>query len=146
LKTKICQKCKERKPVESFNKNRAKKDGLQNYCRFCQRESDKNYYSNNPSRRKQIRIRARKEMDRLYGIVKEYLLSHPCVDCGNSDIRVLEFDHVRGIKTNCISIMLVNTVREEVLKKEIKKCEIRCANCHKIRHYKKQMFHKNIVG
>ena len=36
-KTKICKKCGQELPVEYFSKNRATKDGLQIYCKDCQK-------------------------------------------------------------------------------------------------------------
>ena len=36
-KTKICKKCGQELPLEYFNKNRATKDGLQIYCKDCQK-------------------------------------------------------------------------------------------------------------
>lgn len=65
-------------------------------------------------------------------IVTEYLQSHPCIDCGNTDIRVLEFDHVRGDKLGNISHAVHRTWNEEKLLNEIAKCEVRCCNCHRI--------------
>ena len=64
--------------------------------------------------------------------VDDYLMNHPCVDCGNSDIRVLEFDHVRGVKEDHICRAIRNAWSLERLKLEIDKCEIRCCNCHRI--------------
>jgi hypothetical protein len=58
-----------------------------------------------------------------------------CTDCGNDDYRVIEFDHVRGVKKHTISKMAVDTYSIETIKKEIDKCDMRCANCHKIRHH-----------
>lgn len=53
------------------------------------------------------------------------------MDCGNADIRVLEFDHIeRGPDIRRIS-RLVGT-RNQLLA-ELEKCEVRCANCHMIR-------------
>src|SRR4051794_8192832 len=64
----------------------------------------------------------------LVSIVK-YLQSHPCIDCGETDIIVLEFDHVRGVKKfNVCSRIQVSW---DALLDEINKCEIRCANCHR---------------
>lgn len=61
-----------------------------------------------------------------------YLKNHSCVDCGNSDIRVLEFDHVRGQKETNVSNIIRNGWKLERLISEIEKCEIRCCNCHRI--------------
>ena len=36
-KTKVCKKCGQELPLEYFNKNRATKDGLQIYCKDCQK-------------------------------------------------------------------------------------------------------------
>ena len=65
-------------------------------------------------------------------IVIDYLKTHPCIDCGNSDIRVLEFDHVRGDKLGNISHAVHRVWKTEKLLNEISKCEIRCCNCHRI--------------
>ncbi len=71
--------------------------------------------------------------------IVEYLLNHPCIDCNEKNIVVLEFDHVKGKKRKEISILANNTVSITTLLEEIKKCEVRCANCHKIRHYKNRL-------
>lgn len=72
-----------------------------------------------------------KEIAQLRQLVLDYLLTHPCVDCGISDPIVLEFDHVRGKKLFNISDGIKNTKPRKVLFDEIAKCEVRCANCHK---------------
>ena len=72
---------------------------------------------------------ALREQGREY--VKKYLLENPCVDCGNSDIRVLQFDHRNPeLKTGNIGSMIGSM---GLLKREIAKCDVRCANCHMIR-------------
>jgi len=63
--------------------------------------------------------------------VTDYLLTHPCIDCGEPDIIVLEFDHVRGEKKKNISNLIMQSYSLETLIEEIKKCEVRCANCHR---------------
>jgi excinuclease UvrABC ATPase subunit len=62
-----------------------------------------------------------------------YLLEHPCVDCGETDIVVLEFDHVRGQKKNAISNMITTGLSVKRIMAEIKKCEVVCANDHRRR-------------
>jgi superfamily II DNA helicase RecQ len=67
----------------------------------------------------------------VYGI----LINESCIDCNENNFLVLEFDHVRGSKTANISMMIKKpkTFSLDMVKKEIAKCEIRCANCHRIR-------------
>jgi hypothetical protein len=62
-----------------------------------------------------------------------YLSKHPCIDCGETDLRVLEFDHLRGNKSANIARLLHNAVSWATIEKEIAKCEVRCANCHRIK-------------
>lgn len=57
----------------------------------------------------------------------------PCVDCGLLLHKVMEFDHVRGRKEFSINAG-AHKVSELVLV-EIAKCDIRCPNCHRARHY-----------
>ena len=68
--------------------------------------------------------------NKLY--VKNYLENKACIDCGNSDIRVLEFDHVRGVKLYHVSYMIQKAYKLDLVKDEIEKCDIRCCNCHRI--------------
>lgn len=56
-----------------------------------------------------------------------------CVDCGESNPIVLEFDHVRGEKRKNIADMVVNYYSIKTIKNEMRKCDIRCANCHRIK-------------
>lgn len=63
--------------------------------------------------------------------VYQYLTEHPCVDCGEADPIVLEFDHVRGEKRHGVKRMLAGTYSLKAVMEEIAKCEVRCANCHR---------------
>jgi L-lysine 2,3-aminomutase len=65
--------------------------------------------------------------------MRQYLLEHPCVDCGNDDPVVLEFDHLRD-KTYDISRLMSGWPWSTILA-EIEKCEVVCANCHRRRTY-----------
>lgn len=68
-------------------------------------------------------------------IVFVYLEDHPCVDCGETNKVVLDFDHFDGQKTINISHELYRGLTVEQLREEITHCEVRCANCHRKRHY-----------
>lgn len=59
-----------------------------------------------------------------------YLKNNSCVDCGEDDPIVLQFDHVRGIKKFNVSQSVRDKKSIETIDKEISKCEVRCANCH----------------
>ena len=63
--------------------------------------------------------------------VDEYLLTHPCVDCGVTDLVVLEFDHVRGVKVGDVSALVTSGYPWTKIEAEIAKCDVRCANCHR---------------
>jgi L-lysine 2,3-aminomutase len=64
--------------------------------------------------------------------VIEYLREHPCVDCGETDPIVLEFDHLRDKIAN-VSAMALAKRPWRVILAEIEKCEVVCANCHRRR-------------
>jgi len=66
----------------------------------------------------------------------DYLSKEKCIDCGEKDPIVLDFDHIdKDNKFKTISQMLCGHYSFETILKEIKKCEIRCANCHRRRSY-----------
>jgi len=61
-----------------------------------------------------------------------YKLSKGCVDCGYKEHHAaLHFDHVSGEK----EINVCNAKSIDQAKKEIEKCEVRCANCHAVRTF-----------
>lgn len=62
--------------------------------------------------------------------IYDYLLTHPCVDCGEVDPEVLTFDHVRGQKSANVSRLASQGKNIKVIKEEIAKCDVRCCNCH----------------
>lgn len=53
--TKVCSKCRRELPVNEFNKDKSKKDGLDAYCRKCKTERDKEYYDKTEKRREAIK-------------------------------------------------------------------------------------------
>lgn len=131
---KTCPTCCIEKPISDFNVNKSKKDGLQTFCRECQRDYDRNYYAVRESRRSTTYARVKKHRADKRQLVWNYLKHHPCADCGEKDPLVLEFDHSDPeTKTAEISRMIQAGASVERIFNEIAKCEVRCANCHRRR-------------
>lgn len=60
-----------------------------------------------------------------------------CIDCGSMYPHyVLDFDHVRGTKIDNLSFM-ARWYSIEDIDKELSKCEIVCANCHRQRTHQR---------
>jgi len=96
-------------------------------------------YSKAHYRRNKARYAAadweRKRCDRknLNREIDEYLRTHPCVDCGEGDPLVLDFDHRDGVdKLETVAFFRAKGRRDESFA-EIEKCDVRCANCHQRR-------------
>jgi hypothetical protein len=70
--------------------------------------------------------------------VRDYFAVHPCVDCGESDPIVLEFDHVRGSKVADICQLVQHRTALAKIVIEVGKCEVRCANCHRRATYNRR--------
>jgi hypothetical protein len=100
------------------------------YCRPCRAEYKQAHYAANKQRYiKNADARKAKLSARRVTWLLDYFAAHPCVDCGETDPTVLEFDHLRD-KTFDIGIGLHYKNWDLVLA-EIAKCEVRCANCHR---------------
>ena len=61
----------------------------------------------------------------------DYLLNHSCIDCGEDDPIVLEFDHINPDDKSSSVAALISRYSLNRLIAEIEKCEVRCANCHR---------------
>lgn len=131
---KICSKCGVLKDDIEFSLvHPAKHNGkIRPDCKECVRERSSRVRKINPTayyERLKVITKASKEAARSFA--NEYLSGHPCVDCGISDIDVLDFDHVSGNKVCDVSRMIAAGYRIWRIEEEIAKCEIRCANCHR---------------
>lgn len=134
---KRCNKCKQTKAETEFNKK--SKGKLQAYCRPCDREHSKDYYKKNKEKiRRQIYSAFKRRLKERKLFRKEHLLKHPCIDCGEKNIIVLEFDHINGNKIESISKMVLGAYSLNRIKKEMNKCEVVCSNCHSIRTHNRR--------
>lgn len=130
--TKVCGKCKKDKPIDSFWVRRKNgKVHRQAWCKPCASERRTEYFKANREKESVARKKHQKVMAVWY---REILSMCWCKDCGEDDIRVLCYDHVRGKKKDNVSNMIYRNSKETVLK-EVAKCEVRCLNCHAVRHH-----------
>ncbi len=126
-----CERCQVLKAPEEFHVQNRATGQRQTYCKDCMAAYKHDWYLRNTdhqkSRVKQNNERTTRENQ---GRAWQYLGQHPCVDCGESDPVVLQFDH-RGEKRTEVSKMLRAGFNWSVIEAEINKCEVRCANCHR---------------
>lgn len=124
--TKSCGKCRRWLPVELFNRDG---DAHQHWCRECFRAY---FRERGDKHRRQSAAAKRRRGEPGRSHVRAYLQAHPCVDCGERDREVLEFDHVRD-KTSNLSNLVQNCAPLAEIKAEIECCEVVCVNCHRVR-------------
>lgn len=134
---KICVKCTQKKDVKEFTIRSNGK--LNSYCKECVRKAAKKSYKQN--REKCIK-RSKEKNLRFRKYIFDYLSKHPCVDCKEKDPVVLQFDHISDKKHNISDMKMMSL---DKVKKEIEKCEIRCANCH-ARKTAKQFGYYNFIN
>lgn len=127
----ICVKCGQDKSESEFYFKDKTKGRRSTECKSCHRVYRAQYYRDNKVKEsKRAVTRNKKYRDEKRKKLREYLESHSCVDCGESDIVVLQFDHIDpSTKRNNVGTLL-SSHSWEVVKQEIDKCEVRCANCH----------------
>ena len=97
------------------------------------RKYDKDYYESNKDRirksNKAYKLKIRKWF-------REYKKTLECIQCGESHWACLEFHHTHRNKDNAVSNMAAAGYSKNKIMKEINKCIVLCANCHRKVHYK----------
>lgn len=115
----ICKSCDQELPLTEFYKNGPSTGGRLLRCKKCVVKR----YAESVSRRA--------KRDRLY--FQQIKLARGCADCGfRGHPAALEFDHLPGaVKLYRIAAMA--GLKRELVDAEIAKCEVVCANCHRVR-------------
>ena len=121
---KTCGSCRLELPVSAFNRAGA---GLQHWCRECFREY---FRRRGAAHVRQVAAATAKRVASTRICMVEFLAEHPCVDCGERDPTVLDFDHV-GVKRELVSALVARAAPWPRIVDEIAECEVRCANCHR---------------
>ena len=134
LGTATCSTCGLVKPATEFALKNKERGTRSTKCRSCQAAYSREHYRRNrltylertASQRRLNREECRQQ-------VYNYLSEHPCVECGESDPIVLEFDHRDPSKKRASISRLMSHVTWAALQREMAWCDVRCANCHRRR-------------
>lgn len=125
ISMKVCNLCRKR-PARSAG-----------YCRECNKEYQRQHYKNN---KEAYKIKARKYKHDRLNFLWEIKLGNSCVDCGEHYHPIaMDFDHVSGNKSFAVG-RSAREVGVEKLLQEIEKCELVCANCHRVRTLSRMEF------
>lgn len=142
-----CTKCGEERSLDFFSW-RSKAAGIhKKRCKDCDKIYHLNYYLKNRSQEiKRSALNTTKTRHRNRELLYQFFLTHACVDCGDNDPLVLEFDHVRGEKKFNVANMVLRGFSWQTILLEIGKCEVRCANCHRRKTAKQFGWFKSLAG
>ena len=130
---------KNREKVLEYQKAHAKKrreadpDGV----RAAERERQYKWRQADGSREKYL-AGLKQRRDRKVAVAREYVRelkeASPCMDCGQKfPFMCMDFDHVSDDKQYSVGSLVGSGASLDLLKKEIAKCELVCANCHRVR-------------
>jgi hypothetical protein len=124
--------CLKEKSEEEFNW-RYKALGIRHpTCRECQKPFRRQWYESSAKERhlENVHARKRRVREEAREFVYQYLLTHPCEECGEGDPQVLEFHHLEG-KDKAVSELVAAGYSIATIQEEINKCSVLCANCHR---------------
>jgi hypothetical protein len=122
--------------VNGFNKNGTRK--YQWACKTCwkkiaSKRSKAHYHAN----KEYYRERNKRHKLELMAFIRALKDNKRCTDCQKKfRYYVLQFDHVRGVKSYDVSRMRSLNSKKAVLN-EVAKCDLVCANCHAERTFKR---------
>ena len=130
-KTKKCKGCGRKKKIARFPWLSRKLGRRHSVCEPCRGEKRNEYYSANVGI---FVARNRRRYLRIISFVHE-LKSKPCTDCGRSfPPECMDFDHRDSTsKVDKVSRLAQNCGSKSKILEEIAKCDLVCANCHRIR-------------
>lgn len=110
------------------------KRGLGGSCRSCQLKYKREWYIKNRDEHvRKVRTNQIKRRKELSELLNAYKVERGCTDCGyRLHAEALDFDHLDSKKFG-ISAARHSLKPMAEIKKEIEKCEVVCANCHRVR-------------
>ena len=131
---KWCPSCETEKTDSEFHKEAKRKDGLASQCKTCR---SKHYQNTYPGKKDQIRRNV--EAYRLVLATQvNALKTGPCMDCGGRfPPCAMDFDHRDGDTKLASVSRLIAASSWARIEAEIAKCDLVCANCHRIRTFER---------
>jgi len=127
---KLCKRCKVSKAKEEFHKNLRQSDGVQSVCKTCRKQMDSVRYKT--SNKRDVNLERKKK---LLIKVQELKSSVGCSTCPEKDYRCLDYHHLDPTnKVDNVAQLVGQGVSWVNILKEIKKCIVLCANCHRKLH------------
>ena len=119
--------------ISMFSSRDKSKESFSSNCKDCHRSYHKEWYhKNKKSRIKQIAEREIFVREKL----KEHKKALCCLRCGENHPATLDFHHREPNKKEMpVSLMAKNGKSFKTILREIEKCDVLCANCHRILHY-----------
>lgn len=126
-----CSKCGVTKPLDDFNRSSRDVSKKTGYCRPCSNALGREYYRKNKGNLKKKEVRRHGEIKETVNNLKKV----PCADCGGMFPTVcMDFDHLPQFEKSAnVAELLRRKASLEKILEEVAKCEVVCANCHRIR-------------
>lgn len=141
-----CLKCGEIKPAAEFPTRPGVSRRHHTWCRSCfSLYKAARHQRLGRTERERIKRTNRLRAAASRAKIIAYLQEHPCVDCGEKDTVVLDFDHVRGEKVANVSSLVNGGYPWATIQAEIEKCDVRCANDHR-RATKRRREERRVAG
>ncbi len=156
-RTKWCTRCESEKALFEFSNRKAAPDGLQNYCKECQRtyrqrrvasgEDDqagrwKRYYEKH--RLHLITTKVALTQTRKLVLVSEH--GGKCLRCGYSrNLSALDFHHRDPTTKEYLISKKLSSYGIARLRIEAAKCDLLCSNCHREETHPDLMIEANVL-
>lgn len=131
---KKCTKCQRELPLDNFRWKNKSEGRRHAQCKECQRAQEKQHYQESRERRGSVRMTTDyQKSTNMYLVNKARQVG--CKKCGEKRFYVLDFHHRNNDeKVETINHM-IKSASVQTLQRELEKCDVLCANCHREFHY-----------
>lgn len=117
---KTCTVCKESKALDEFPKHPQHKDGYNSVCKKCMQKSNK-------------KCRSNKKIHFIKKIGGEY--TNCKIKLTENNWPIFDFHHIDPSQKE-VSWSTLRNWSNDKIEKELNKCTLLCANCHRLLHAK----------